>query len=94
LAQFGGGNASVGASSNVSAVATYTGSTAIEGRRFGGVTGPFWPVVVWLVAGVTTFVAECLLVDPSEVTVPAEEIALHILDTKAMTWKKYRLTVP
>jgi hypothetical protein len=84
LAQFGGGNASVGATSNVSAVATHTGSTAIEGRRFGGITGPFWPVVVWLVAGVTTLVTECLLVDPSEVTVPAEKIALRMLNTKAM----------
>lgn len=57
------------------AVATHACVTAVKCWRGSRVVGPFWPVVVRLVAVVTALVSEGLFVGPDKEPVPSEEVA-------------------
>lgn len=71
-----GGDADAGVR-RVGAVAAHGEVGAVEEGTANDVVGVFGPVDVGLVATITTFAAQGLLVGPGEVAVPGEEVALR-----------------
>jgi hypothetical protein len=58
-----------------SAVAGHGSVGAVKCRRSQRVVCPARPVIIGLISLISTFIAQCLLIGPSEVTVPSKEVA-------------------
>lgn len=66
---------------DVGTIAAETRVAAIENWRRGHIVGVRKPVPIWCVALITALVPQCLLVRPSEIPVPCQEIGLQKLAT-------------